>query len=179
MSQWPEGPSSLGNMQTTLQLSSVPIIISVKVRETSLSWLSVSHVLHIGGIHLKCIVWNNISSISTTRVENIWIFAPKMRWDFYGWFFNSLKYPNDITPVWIFCTTVRGKKKTNFPSIFPGHHFSLDFDKRFVALSCTFSLHTVAYPSMKLILGLLLSFSKVLSISPLFLLTILKLGLMR
>ena len=39
--------------------------------------------------------------------------------------------------------------------------------------------YTVAYPSMKLILGLLLSFSKVLSISPLFLLTILKLGLMR
>ena len=71
------------------------------------------------------------------------------------------------------------EKRTIFPSIFPGHHFSLDFDKRFVALSCTFSLHTVAYPSMKLILGLLLSFSKVLSISPLFLLTILKLGLMR
>lgn len=35
------------------------------------------------------------------------------------------------------------EKRTIFPSIFPGHHFSLDFDKRFVALSCTFSLHTL------------------------------------
>ena len=37
---------------------------------------------------------------------------------------------------------VRRKKKTFFPSIFPGHHSNLDFDKRFVALSPAYFFFT-------------------------------------
>ena len=58
-----------------------------------------------------------------------------------------------------FFFVVRGKEKTIFPSIFPGHRFNLDFDKRFVALSCTCT-HSGLFEHEINFLGVLLSFRK-------------------
>ena len=70
---------------------------------------------------------------------------------------QSHSHPNDAEFFLRF--VVRGKEKTIFPSIFPGHRFNLDFDKRFVALSCTCT-HSGLFEHEINFLGVLLSFGK-------------------
>ena len=70
---------------------------------------------------------------------------------------QSHSHPNDAEFFLRF--VVRGKEKTIFPSIFPGHRFNLDFDKRFVALSCTCT-HSGLFEHEINFLGVLLSFRK-------------------